>query len=107
MTTAIFNTEYGYNEPKLGRKQVVREELDWQSIKNRPKTIAGYGITDAAGKNQLETIKTEMEGKIKNLETKNTELERKNEELQQKIQWVATKNAELEMKIQEIESRIP
>ncbi len=85
MTTAIFNTEYGYNEPKLGRKQVVREELDWQSIKNRPKTIAGYGITDAAGKNQLETIKTEIEGKIKNLEIKNAELERKLQEIESRI----------------------
>ncbi len=85
MTTAIFNTEYGYNEPKLGRKQFAREELDWQSIKNRPKTLAGYGITDAAGKNQLETIKNEMEEKIKNLKTKNTELERKIQEIESRI----------------------
>lgn len=92
MTTAIFNTEYGYNEPKLGRKQFVREELDWQSIKNRPKTIAGYGIIDAAGKNQLETIKTEMETKVKNLEDKNTELERKYEGLLKIIEELKTKN---------------
>lgn len=85
MKTAIFNTEYGYNEPKLGRKQFVREELDWQSIKNRPKTLAGYGIIDAVTKSYFETIKTEMEEKIKNLETKNAELERKIQEIESRI----------------------
>lgn len=85
MTTAIFNTEYGYNEQKLWRKQVVKEELDWTSIKNRPKTISGYGIIDAVTKSYFETIKTEMEEKIKNLEAKNTELEGKIKEMENQI----------------------
>lgn len=38
--------------------------VEWNSISDVPTTVAGYGITDAATKNDLNTLRTTVEGAI-------------------------------------------
>lgn len=82
-----FKEEPGLNAVKLWKRQIVQNiDIRFDEIKEKPKTLAGYGIRDAVSK-------TYFDGKIAELTEKITELTRKNQELERKIQELERKNS--------------
>ena len=70
-TQQLFRDEPWLNSPKLGRKQIIAEEIQWENIKNKPEVIT---------KNNFDTLQQSFDQaleKIKNLEQRIAVLEQK------------------------------
>ncbi|MBB1554629.1 hypothetical protein HG442_004475 [Candidatus Gracilibacteria bacterium] len=39
LTQPQFKDEPGLNSPKLGRKQIITEEIQWEKIQNKPEIV--------------------------------------------------------------------
>lgn len=70
-TPQLFRDEPWLNSPKLGRKQIITEEIQWENIKNKPEVVT---------KSNLDALQQSLDQaleKIQNLEQRITTLEQK------------------------------
>ena len=71
LTQPQFKDEPWLNSPKLGRKQIITEEIQWEKIQNKPEIVT---------KNIFDTLQASLDQaleKIQNLEQRVTALEKK------------------------------
>ena len=70
-TPQLFKEEPWLNSPKLGRKQIITEEIQWEKIQNKPEIVT---------KNIFDTLQASLDQaleKIQSLEQRVTALEKK------------------------------
>ncbi|RAL55083.1 hypothetical protein BLM37_04655 [Candidatus Gracilibacteria bacterium GN02-873] len=70
-TQPQFKDEPGLNSPKLGRKQIITEEIQWENIKGKPEIVT---------KNNFDILQQSLDQaleKIQSLEQRITALEQK------------------------------
>ena len=70
-TPQLFRDEPWLNSPKLGRKQIITEEIQWENIKGKPEVMT---------KNNFDALQQSLDqalDKIQKLEQRITTLEQK------------------------------
>ena len=77
-TQPQFKDEPWLNSPKLGRKQIITEEIQWENIKGKPEIVTknNFDALQQSFDTLQESLNQALE-KIQNLEQRITALEQK------------------------------